>query len=111
MARVEKEHFIKCRCFSPRHIVQLTYFPGYEYTNADKTKGWSSENMCMGLQMNVWKNFWQRLYISFKYLFRPNSFAEEFPWDANWMDTEDIDELCNFLNGLKRDSTEKPEKY
>lgn len=111
MSPPEQDHFIKCGCHSPQHIVQITYWPGYEHTNVNKTKGWSPENMSMNLQMNIWKNFWQRLKISLRYLFKPTSCAQEYPWDGNWMDTEDIDELRDFLNGLKRDDTEKPEKY
>jgi len=111
MADSSQDYFIKCGCSSPRHIVQLTYWPGYEHTNLDKSKGWSQENMSMNMQMNLWLGWWSRLKISLRYLFKPASCAQEFPWDGNWMNTEDIDGLCDFLNGLKRDSTEKPEKY
>lgn len=111
MSRSEKVHFIRCGCYSPCHLVQITYWPGYEHTNLDKTKGWSHEHMSMQLQMNPWMGFWRRLKLAIRYVFKPKSVAQESPWDGNWMNLEDIDELCTFLNNLKRDSTEKPEKY
>ena len=95
MTESRNEEVFICRCFSPEHMIYITYDEDYN-------------DLYLHYHMDRNIGFWNRLKYGIKYIFGYDSKYGQ--WDCMMIKTEDKERLINIIQKLKPDENTKKDE-
>lgn len=100
-----REEYIECACFSAEHVIRIVYYVEPKTETIDTYDG-----IYIEVQMSPHREFFKRLILAFKYLFRISLHSYESYWSGTAINVEEAKKIKTLLEKFIKDDEDSKHK-